>query len=71
MAYTTGTTTTLVPKTGHWAAALSAQRSCGRRATRPDRLLYSEKRKQFGRKRVGCLKIKNRQASVSIELFKS
>jgi len=51
--------TTLIAKTGHRVAAPRAQRSCGKRATRPDRLLLSEKRKQFDRKQVGCLKIKN------------
>lgn len=72
MAYTTGTTTTLVSKTGHRAAALAHSVPAGdAQHVRPDRLLYSEKRKQFDRKRVGCLKISNCQASLSIELLKS
>ncbi|KAL4089470.1 hypothetical protein QTP88_024504 [Uroleucon formosanum] len=59
MAYTTGTTTTLVSKTGHRAAALAHSVPAGdAQHVRPDRLLYSEKRKQFDRKRVGCLKIR-------------
>jgi len=60
---------TLISKTARRAGAPRAQRSCGKRATRPDRLLPSEKRKQFDRRQAGSLKIRNYSVHVPIKLF--